>query len=147
MTTRIALVELVVADMAASLAFYRRLGLAVPEDADGQPHVDVELPGGMRIAWDTVETVRSFDPDWTPPTGGHRMALAFACDDPADVDRTHQELVGAGYGSHKDPWDAFWGMRYAVVLDPDGNTVDLFAPLPASHPSGSPVSARTSRAR
>lgn len=132
MTTRIALVELVVADMAASLAFYRRLGMDVPADADDQPHVDAELPGGMRIAWDTVETIRSFDPDWTPPTGGHRMALAFACDDPADVDRTHAELVGAGYRSHKDPWDAFWGMRYAVVHDPDGNTVDLFAPLPAT---------------
>lgn len=132
MTTRIALVELVVADMAASLAFYRRLGIDVPADADDQPHVDAELPGGMRIAWDTVETIRSFDPDWTPPTGGHRMALAFACDDPADVDRTHAELVGAGYRSHKDPWDAFWGMRYAVVHDPDGNPVDLFAPLPAT---------------
>lgn len=137
MTTRIALVELVVADMAASLAFYRRLGIDVPADADDQPHVDAELPGGMRIAWDTVETIRSFDPDWTPPTGGHRMALAFACDDPADVDRTHAELVGAGYRSHKDPWDAFWGMRYAVVHDPDGNPVDLFAPLPAT--SGQPA--------
>lgn len=132
MTTRIALVELVVADMAASLAFYRRLGLDVPADADGQPHVDAELPGGMRIAWDTIETIRSFDPDWTPPSGGHRMGLAFACDDPADVDKTHEELVSAGYRSHKDPWDAFWGMRYAVVCDPDGNTVDLFAPLPAA---------------
>ncbi|MBO0829034.1 MAG: VOC family protein [Streptosporangiales bacterium] len=132
MTTRPALVELVVADMAASLAFYRRLGIDVPADADGQPHVDAELPGGMRIAWDTVETVRSFDPDWTPPRGGHAMALAFACDDPGDVDRTHAELVDAGYRSHKDPWDAFWGMRYAVVHDPDGNPVDLFAPLPAA---------------
>lgn len=135
MTTRIALVELVVADMAASLAFYRRLGIDVPADADAQPHVDAELPGGMRIAWDTVETIRSFDPDWTPPQGGHRMALAFACDDPADVDRTHAELVGAGYRSHKDPWDAFWGMRYAVVHDPDGNPVDLFAPLSANQPA------------
>lgn len=135
MTTRLALIELVVADMAASLAFYRRLGLDVPADADEQPHVDAEIPGGMRIAWDTVETVRSFDPDWTPPTGGHQLALAFACDDPADVDRTHAELVAAGYRSHKDPWDAFWGMRYAVICDPDRNTVDLFAPLTENQPA------------
>jgi uncharacterized glyoxalase superfamily protein PhnB len=46
------------------------------------------------------------------------------------VDRTHAELVGAGHRSHKDPWDAPWGQRYAVVLDPDGTSVDLFAPLP-----------------
>jgi uncharacterized glyoxalase superfamily protein PhnB len=60
------------------------------------------------------------------------MGLAFACDDRADVDRTHAELVAAGYESHLDSWDAFWGMRYATVHDPDGNPVDLFANLPAS---------------
>ena len=42
------------------------------------------------------------------------------------------ELVAAGYHGHLEPWDAFWGQRYATVLDPDGNSVDLFAPLPAT---------------
>jgi catechol 2,3-dioxygenase-like lactoylglutathione lyase family enzyme len=132
MAPRIDLIGLVVSDMAASLAFYRRLGLDVPADADSQPHVEAALPGGLRIAWDTVETIRSFDPEWTAPQGGSRIALAFACDDPADVDRVYGELTGAGYTGHREPWDAFWGMRYAVVLDPDGNGVDLFARLPAS---------------
>jgi uncharacterized glyoxalase superfamily protein PhnB len=45
------------------------------------------------------------------------------------VDKTHQELVDAGYRSHNAPWDAFWGQRYASIEDPDGNVVDLFAPL------------------
>ncbi len=40
------------------------------------------------------------------------------------------ELVGAGVRRHLEPWDAFWGMRYAVVRDPDGTPVDLFAALP-----------------
>lgn len=115
--------------MARSLAFYRRLGFDLPREADSEPHVEATLPGGLRIAWDTVDTVRSFDPDWTAPSGGHRVALAFACDDPAAVDATYRELVGAGYEGHKDPWDAFWGQRYAIVLDPDGNSVDLFAAL------------------
>ncbi|MGP3922046.1 VOC family protein [Streptomyces sp. 8N616] len=130
MAPRIDLIGLVVSDMAASLAFYRRLGLDIPADAETQPHVEAQLPGGLRIAWDTEETVRSFDPSWTPPQGGHRLALAFACDDPADVDRTYDALLDAGYTGHLKPWDAFWGMRYATVLDPDGNGVDLFAPLP-----------------
>ncbi len=125
---RPALIELVVADMAAALAFYRLLGLDIPAEADDAPHVDAEL-GGLRIAWDTVETIRSFDPGWTPPTGGHRAALAFSCDGPADVDAAFAEITGAGYHGHLPPWDAFWGMRYAVVHDPDGNPVDLFAPL------------------
>ena len=35
---------------------------------------------------------------------------------------------GAGAEAHKEPWDAFWGMRYAIVHDPDGNSVELFCP-------------------
>jgi len=124
-----------VADMGASLAFYRRLGLEVPADADGQPHVEVALPGGLRLAWDTQDTIRSVDPSWEPGSGGHRMALAFACDSPADVDATYADLTGAGYAGHLPPWDAFWGQRYATVTDPDGNTVDLFAASPPADPA------------
>jgi len=50
MKLRFSLVELVVADMAATLAFYRRVGLAIPPEADKQPHVDVDLGGGIRLA-------------------------------------------------------------------------------------------------
>lgn len=128
MNLKPAVIELIVADMAASLAFYRSLGLDIPSDADNEPHVDVEL-GGIHLAFDTRETILSFDPSWTPPSGGHRMALAFACDSPAEVDAAYAELVDSGAVGHLEPWDAFWGMRYAVVHDPDGNPVDLFAPL------------------
>ena len=131
MPPRLTVVELVVSDMAAALAFYRRLGLDAPPEADGQPHVEAALPGGLRLAWDTVETIRSFDLDWAPPSGGHRIGLAFRLDAPADVDRAYAELVALGYAGHKAPWDAFWGQRYAIVHDPDGNPVDLFAPSPA----------------
>ena len=126
-----ALVELVVSDMAATLAFYRRLGLDIPADADKEPHVDVELSGTMRLAFDTEATIRSFDPGWKRPRGGHRVALAFACDSPEQVDNAWAELTAAGYEGHLAPWNAFWGMRYAVIHDPDGTPVDLFAPLPS----------------
>ncbi|WP_103884987.1 VOC family protein [Actinacidiphila yanglinensis] len=130
-TPRIDLVALTVADMATSLAFYRRLGLEVPADADAQPHVEVGLPGGLRLAWDTVDTVRSFDPRWTPATGT-RVSLAFDCASPEGVDACYAELTGAGHQGHLEPWDAFWGQRYAIVHDPDGNAVDLFAALPSA---------------
>jgi len=123
------LIGLVVTDIAASLAFYRRLGVDVPEKADTEPHVEAELPGGPRIAWDTVETVTSFDPDWRPPSGGHRIGLAFAYDSPGAVDAAWADLTGAGHTGHKAPWNAFWGQRYAIVHDPDGNAVELYAPL------------------
>jgi catechol 2,3-dioxygenase-like lactoylglutathione lyase family enzyme len=130
MAPRFDLVGIVVEDMAASLAFYRRLGLDVPGDADDQPHVEVQLARGLRIAWDTRETIGSFDPSWSPPTGGPAMGLAFLCDSPDEVDATYADLVGAGYEGHREPWDAFWGQRYATLRDPDGNGVDLFAALP-----------------
>lgn len=130
MTPRFDVIGLVVSDMAASLAFYRRLGLDFPVGAEAEPHVEAGLPGGLRLALDTEDTVRSFHPGWRPPAGGGRASLAFRCDAPAEVDAVYDELVGAGHHGELKPWDAFWGMRYAVVHDPDGNGVDLFAPLP-----------------
>ncbi|GHJ99855.1 glyoxalase [Streptomyces sp. Y2F8-2] len=124
------MVGLVVSDLAASLAFYRRLGLVFPEGAEELPHVEAELPGGLRFALDPEETVRSFHPGWRPPVGGGRVSLAFRCDSPAEVDGLYEDLVGAGHHGELKPWDAVWGMRYAVVHDPDGNGVDLFADLP-----------------
>ncbi|MHA5054948.1 VOC family protein [Streptomyces sp. SD15] len=132
MTPRFDLIGLVVTDMAASLAFYRRLGLVFPEGSEDQPHVEAALPGGLRLALDTEETIRSFHPEWQPSAGGGRVGLAFVCDSPAEVDSVYETLVGAGHHGELKPWDAVWGMRYAVVLDPDGNGVDLFARLPSA---------------
>ena len=121
-------VGVVVSDMRRSLAFYRRLGLEFPDGAESEGHVEASV-AGIRLMLDTEETIRSFDPEWQPPPGGHRIALAFRCDSPSEVDATYAELLDAGGTSHKEPWDAFWGMRYAEVRDPDGNVVDLFADL------------------
>lgn len=124
-TPRLDLIGIVTADLPASLAFYRRLGLDVPEGSDDAPHVEVVLPG-VRIAWDPVATVRSFDPGFEPVPGG-AIALAFDCGTPAGVDDVVADLAAAGAPVHLAPFDAPWGQRYATVLDPDGNHVDLFA--------------------
>lgn len=123
-------VEIVVADMGRSLALYRALGFDLPPEADDEPHVEATLANGLRVAWDLVSTIQSFDPDWAAPTGSARMSLAFGCGSPAEVDAAFAELVAAGAEPHKEPWDAFWGQRYATLRDPDGNGIDLFAALP-----------------
>jgi uncharacterized glyoxalase superfamily protein PhnB len=126
-------IGLVAADLPRTLAFYRALGLDIPDAADREPHVEVTLPGGMRILFDPESTIKSFDPDWTPPPAGSpRIALAFECANPAEVDAIYASMVAAGYDGHLEPWDAFWGQRYATLRDPDGNGVDLFAGLPTS---------------
>ena len=122
------MIGMTVRDMGAALKFYRLLGLEIPETAAGEEHVEVVTPNGYRLAWDTVGMMKGLYPDWAEPAG-QRMGLAFKCDSPAEVDATFARLTAAGYQARRAPWDAFWGQRYAVVLDPDGNGVDLFARL------------------
>jgi uncharacterized glyoxalase superfamily protein PhnB len=121
------MVGMVSRDMDAALRFYRLLGLDIPDYKD-EPFVEVITPNGYRISWNSLEMTKSIDPDWVTPVG-QRMTLAFKCDTPAGVDALYQQIVAGGYAGHKPPWDAFWGQRYAVVVDPDGNLVDLFAAL------------------
>ena len=123
---------IVVSDMARSVAFYRRLGLEFPEGAENEGHVEAELGGGVRYMIDTEDVMRAFDPEWQRPTEGHLVGGAFRCDSPADVDSVYAELLEAGGTPYKEPWDAFWGQRYAQLRDPDGTVIDLYAPLPGS---------------
>ncbi|WP_019927986.1 VOC family protein [Nocardia sp. BMG111209] len=125
MTAQLDVIGLVVADVDASVDFYTRLGLRFGDDLGG--HREAELPGGFRLTLDTEATIRSFHPAWRGGAG--RMNLAFRCPDPAAVDTWYEELTAAGYHGELKPFDAFWGQRYASVHDPDGNGVDLYAPL------------------
>lgn len=115
--------------MGRSLAFYRHLGLEIPPDADQAPHAECELSDSLTLAWDTHTTILAFDPDWTPASGGHSMALCFRCADADDVDAVFERMTNLGYAGHRSPWDAVWRQRYAVLHDPDGHQVELFAPL------------------
>ena len=119
---------IVVSDMARSVAFYRLLGLEFPDGAEDEQHVEAPLPGGMRYALDTEDVIRSFRPDWTR-AAGNQLGLAFECASPEEVDELYARVVAAGFDGEKEPWDAFWGQRYAQLSDPDGVPVDLFASL------------------
>jgi uncharacterized glyoxalase superfamily protein PhnB len=122
------MVGIVVTNMKASLQFYRSLGLDIPVGAEKEDHVEVITPNGYRIAWDTEELVKGFALDWVKPVG-QRVGLAFKCESPEEVDALYKRIVKAGYKGKREPWDAFWGQRYAQVADPDGTVIDLFAPL------------------
>jgi len=120
------LVGIIVKDMAEALKFYRLLGLDIPAEMDSEQHVEFKTPTGFRLAWDTVDLMIQINGSWPEPNG-HRMGLAMLCDSPAEVDELYANVTDAGYSSHKEPWNAFWEQRYAVVIDPDGNLIDLFA--------------------
>lgn len=126
MAIRLDAIGIVTSDMAASLRFYRLLGVETPTELDD--HVEAVLENGLRLMWDTVDLVKSFDPEWKKPVG-QGIGMAFLCKSPIEVDAVYEAVVSAGFGGKREPWDAFWGQRYAQVVDPDGNSVDLFAPL------------------
>lgn len=120
-------IEIVASDLTRSLDFYRMLGLEIPEP-DG-PHVEVNLPGGGTLAFDTEETIAELHEGWAPPISAGRVVIGFQLDAPASVDALYETLTAAGHHGRLKPIDAFWGQRYATVEDPDGTSVDLYAPL------------------
>ena len=85
-------------------------------------------PNGVRFMLDTEDVVRSFRSDWMRATG-NQLGIALECASAAEVDETYRRAVDAGFHGEKEPWDAFWGQRYAQLADPDGVPVDLYAPL------------------
>ena len=129
---RLDAVGIVVSDLARAVRFYRMLGAPFAEGAEEEEgHAEAQLEGGVRLLLDSEEVILGFDPGWSRGTGSPTASLAFLCADPAAVDDLYARALEAGAKAHKEPWDAFWGQRYASLRDPDGNGVDLFAALPA----------------
>jgi len=123
---------IVAGDLSRSLAFYRLLGLEFADGAENEPHTETTLAGGVRLMFDPVSTIQSFEPGYVHTPGSAGVSLAFGCGSPDEVDSTYRLVVDAGFEGHREPWDAFWGQRYAQLRDPDGNGVDLYAALPQS---------------
>ena len=128
--------NLVVRDMVASVDFYRMLGLPAPpaEDAPG-PHVELASPSGFSLELDTAESVRHWHAGWRADPASVTAVIGFQLESSASVDRLYQELTAAGHAGRQPPFDAFWGGRYAIVADPDGNDVALIGPIEAGAPS------------
>jgi len=122
-------VGITVKDLSKSLAFYRTLGLDIPQGLDEEYHVEYTSDKGYSIGFIPETTMLQTNPAWQAPTGDNRISLQFACNTAAEVNETHDKLVAAGHVSFKVPWDAPWGQRFAQVLDPDGNNVAFFADL------------------
>ena len=114
-------------DPARAVAFYKLLGVELVKYSDAE-HYEASTPSGLRLMLDSVALIKGFDPTFEKRRGTG-LALCFRQASAAAVDDVYGRITGAGYPSIKAPWDAFWGQRYACVADPDGNQIDLFAPL------------------
>jgi catechol 2,3-dioxygenase-like lactoylglutathione lyase family enzyme len=75
--------NIIVRDMSATVAFYRRLGFAIATDHD-ENHVEVRLRSGMLVEFDTTAFVPQWDTGWNGATGGS-VVLGFATICPANL--------------------------------------------------------------
>jgi uncharacterized glyoxalase superfamily protein PhnB len=121
-------IGIAVADIRRTAQFYRLLGLDLPADDALEGHVEATMANGTRLMFDTEEVIHSFLPGWQR-VDGNQVSLAFECATPAEVDEVYARVVAAGFEGEKAPWDADWGQRYALLGDPDGVRINLFAPL------------------
>ena len=119
--------NLVVRDMDRAVAFYRLLGVELDVTPGGQ-HAKATFPNGLLLEVDTVDFVPQWDSGWRGSTGGSTV-LGFSLPSREAVDDVYATLVAAGHREHQPPYDAFWGARYAIVDDPDGNPVGLMSPI------------------
>jgi catechol 2,3-dioxygenase-like lactoylglutathione lyase family enzyme len=133
------MLNVVVTDMAATLDFYRRLGVAVPggEDTTGL-HVQLRMPGGFSLELDTAESARIWHAAWRTDPASVGVVIGFSLPTREAVDERYAELTLAGYPGRQPPFDAFWGARYAIVADPDGNDVGLMSPIDQARRSWPP---------
>jgi catechol 2,3-dioxygenase-like lactoylglutathione lyase family enzyme len=127
------MLNVVVRDMAATVQFYRRLGVAVPDDVDPSGvHVQLKMASGFSLELDTAESAQVWHAGWRADPGSVRVVIGFAVDSRQAVDDRYAELTAAGHVGRQPPFDAFWGARYAIVADPDGNDVGIMSPVDES---------------
>ena len=135
MGTEVAQVDLVASNVVRTIDFYRRLGVEVPDEAvwapGGEPHhVEVTMPNGSSIAFDSLRLTQAYDASWDGAAG---TIMIFNVADRATVDTLYATMVEAGAAGHMEPADAFWGARYAIIDDPDGNHVGIMSPSDRDH--------------
>ena len=125
-------INIVVRDMRASLAFYRLLGLSINEIplAEWAPHhASAVTSNGVQIEFDSLAFAKQWNPGLDEAKLGTRALPFFHVASREEVDRVHARVLGAGHRSQKAPDDAFWGARYAIVEDPDGNSVGIMSSI------------------
>jgi catechol 2,3-dioxygenase-like lactoylglutathione lyase family enzyme len=115
-------------DLAATAKFYTLLGFTFPKIGADEKHVEaITRQGEVRLMIDDRGLIQSILGQ--APRPPNHSSFAMKCDSPADVDTAVDKVRAAGFTVVKEPWDAFWGQRYAIVADPDGYMVDVFAAL------------------
>jgi predicted lactoylglutathione lyase len=126
MALELYMVGVIVEDMARAVEFYRRLGVAIPEGSETKQHVEVKM-SGLTFFLTTKQLNAKWDPARTEASGGYRMILEFYLLTREAVDAKYAEMIGYGYEAHVAPYEVTPTLYFALINDPDGNTILLSA--------------------
>lgn len=125
-------VNVITTDMQAAVRFYRLLGIDIadsihewPPDSGAQ-HAAVAFDHGTTIEFDNRSMLGLYAAD-AANVRGSIIGLSF--ESAEEVDAAFERARAAGYMTRQPPYDAFWGARYAIIEDPDGNAVGLMGPI------------------
>lgn len=141
MALELFMIGLIAQDMGKSLQFYRRLGLDIPEGSEEQTHVEVKMGSGLTFFLDSRPT------RWDPRFAGgdnteqmeasdnYPLVLEFYLKNQRAVEAKYRELTGFGYLGYRAPYETPFGMCFAMVKDPDGNTILISGDLEKNKPS------------
>jgi uncharacterized glyoxalase superfamily protein PhnB len=122
--------NLVASDFDATVAFYQRLGFEVQDhsgESDTIRHARIETEGQASLEFDNVALAQVYNAAWRSAEGSTRVVIGVRVASRDEVDRRYADLTDAGYEGRQPPFDAFWGSRYAIVADPDGNAVGIMS--------------------
>lgn len=124
-------ITIVVNSLPKALQFYRALGLKIPIGQEQEYYVECVSKHASTIVFITKENMLKLNPSWRQADSNGNIGLHFKFSNTQGVEETYNKLMDLGYQSVTIPYDTKWGERFAEVLDPDGNTVSIFAPLMA----------------
>ena len=140
MALELFMVGLIVQEMDKSLEFYRRLGLEIPAGSEQMTHVEIKMGSGLTFfldsrpkRWDP-NFVRAADSGHTEAVDNYPTVFEFYLNTQAAVEAKYAELMAFGYQGQRAPYATTFGMCFAMVKDPDGNTILLSGDLAENEP-------------
>ena len=121
-------INLVVRRMSPAVEFYRLLGVEIedPPAPWDEHHRTVETADGLDLDLDSSRFAAQWNQGWPDDRVG--VVIGFRVIERDTVDGLYARLTEAGHVGRQPPYDAFWGARYAILEDPDGNAVGLMSP-------------------
>lgn len=127
-------INIVSADLEKSLRFYDLLGVqrsnVFRDETDRPVHVNGAQEDGLVLDLDHIDFAQGWNAGWKGNPGiSGRVVVGFRLASREAVDEQAEELAAAGYTVLQPAYDAFWGVRYAIVEDPDGVAVGLMSPV------------------